>query len=147
MSYCRWSTDDFQCDLYVYYSVGDFYQIYVANNKVIYKEELPPRLDFPELDASEEERKGWADKFLARNKKISQMIEDGERVQIGLPYDGQSFECETEEEAISTLKMLKEAGYRFPDYVIEVIEEEKNGKLEVQEISGGSNSPDEEQSN
>lgn len=33
MSWCRWSTDSFRCDLYIYDSVGDFVSVNVAGRR------------------------------------------------------------------------------------------------------------------
>jgi hypothetical protein len=39
MSYCRWSTDNWKCDLYIYESVGDFWALHVAANRNVYTED------------------------------------------------------------------------------------------------------------
>ena len=37
MSYCRWSSDDFQCDVYVYESVAGGFVTHVAANRVVFR--------------------------------------------------------------------------------------------------------------
>lgn len=115
MSYCRFSCDDFQCDIYCYHSIGDFYQIYVAVNRPVYKEPLPAPVPF-----DSENLPAW----MERNDKVMKMVEVADRVDIGLSHDGESFECDTAEEAVDTLVMLRNAGYKFPDSVIEALMEE-----------------------
>jgi hypothetical protein len=34
MSYCRWSSDNYNCDLYCFEHVDGYYQTYVAGNRV-----------------------------------------------------------------------------------------------------------------
>jgi hypothetical protein len=40
MSYCRWSSNDFQCDVYVYEDVAGGWTTHVACNRVVYSEPL-----------------------------------------------------------------------------------------------------------
>lgn len=111
MSYCRWSTDDFQCDLYVYADVSGGWTIHVAGNRPVYKEPLPPPIPF-----TAETIRPW----MERDQIIHRMLEQAERVPIGLPYDGQSFN-DDRDGTVATLRMLKEAGYQFPHDIIDEI--------------------------
>jgi hypothetical protein len=45
-------------------------------------------------------------------------------VVIGLPHDGQTFDEATLQDAIERMKMLREVGYRVPQYAIDAMEEE-----------------------
>jgi hypothetical protein len=50
-------------------------------------------------------------------------------IPIGLPYDGETFLDDSLEEMLCTIKMLRDAGYRVPNSVIENIEDIlKNGE-------------------
>lgn len=117
MSYCRFSTDDFQCDLYVYSDAHGGYTIHVAKNRPKYKEELPPEVEFI---------KDNIDAWLDRHKKIMEMVEAADRETITLPHAGVSFYCLPKDAALERLAELKALGYRFPDYVIESITEEED---------------------
>jgi hypothetical protein len=114
VSFCRWSTDDFQCDLYCYESCYGGFQTEVAGNRVIYSEPLPPEVpfDWPGLE--------WR----SRHEKVMQMVKSAKCEPLGLPHDGESFNDETLEDFLARLLMLREAGYRFPDYVLERVREE-----------------------
>ncbi len=113
MSYCRWSSDDFQCDVYCYESSSG-YVTHVAGNKPVFKTELPPRVSVDKNTGA----------WLARHEKISKMLEEAEAVPIGLPYDGKYF-CDRDiDDFLNTLLMLKKAGYNVPDWVIEGVREE-----------------------
>lgn len=64
---------------------------------------------------------------LARQLLFQKLLDDetlNPRVDIGLPYDGKSFVDGGLEGFLSTLRMLKEAGYRLPGYLIADVEEE-----------------------
>ena len=75
MSYRRWSSDDFQCDVYVYESVAGGFVTHVAANRVVFKDELPALVPFePE----------YVDQFLARHNQVMAMVDAADRVLIGL---------------------------------------------------------------
>ncbi len=112
MAYCRWSTDDFQCDLYVYEHVHGGWAIHVASHRIIPQEPFPPALTI--------EDPGFVDRW----EKVRKILDEGEHVKIGLPFDGKSFYPQEKGETVEILKMLREAGYRFPERVIADIEEE-----------------------
>jgi hypothetical protein len=113
MSYCRWSTDDFQCDLYCFEHVDRYFQTYVAGRRLVYKEPLPPEVSFEDTEA-----------WIERHTKIMEMVSEGEHIPIGLPYDGEEFRDSTLEKMLNRIKELKKIGYIVPDFVIENIEEE-----------------------
>jgi hypothetical protein len=52
------------------------------------------------------------------------MVKSAKCEPLGLPHDGESFNDETLEDFLARLLMLREAGYRFPDYVLERVREE-----------------------
>lgn len=113
MSYCRLSTDDFKCDLYVYKSCDGYYSTNVASMRVVG--------EIPHVD-----QLGSAPYETIAAQYSAQMafLDTCARVKIGLPYDGQSFADDTLEELLARLLHLREVGYHFPDYVIERIQQE-----------------------
>jgi hypothetical protein len=62
--------------------------------------------------------------FLAAQRAQYKWLERAQRVKIGLPCDGQSFNDETLEEFLERVESLKATGYHVPDYVAETIREE-----------------------
>lgn len=112
MNYCRFSTDDFQCDIYCYEDASGGYATHVACNRVIFKDRLPDRVPFDNEHALE---------WVARHKKVIEMLKNADRVPIGLRYDGMSFWDGTEEELLARLIKLRDVGYRFPDSVLNVV--------------------------
>lgn len=122
MSYCRWSTDDFQCDLYCYEGNDDRYWTHVAGNRVHWKIELPP----PEIEnllfKNGRMNKTALNRHIKRTIHVGNLLNEEneginyERLPIGLAYDGQTFTDDTPEEFKDTLLLLKMTGYRFPDF-------------------------------
>jgi len=115
MSYCRWSSNDFQCDVYVYEDTCGGWTTHVANNRVVYAEPLPPPVPFDEDNM---------DAWLERHNKVTEMVHESERVPIGGPSDGQTFNDETAEACVARLEVLRSEGYIVPQYAIDVLREE-----------------------
>lgn len=95
MSYCRWSSDDFDCDVYAYEHCDGGWAVHVAGSRYVTKPKEP--FDFnvaPDL------------------------------VPIGLAFDGQTFREPSLQAFRDRMTVLRGAGYRFPDYVFEEIDEE-----------------------
>jgi len=123
MSYCRFSTDDYQCDVYCYESVGDFFAIHVAGSRYVYDEPLPPRIPF-----DQEHLKEW----IERDRVVMSMVSRARLEPIGLPHDGESFDEPTAAVAAERLEYLRDLGYRVPQGAIdalraEVSEDTSNG--------------------
>lgn len=118
MSYCRWSSDNFGCDLYVYEHVYGGYMVHVAANRPVGI--VPPLVPLEDVQA-------FADSW----KRQTDFLESCARHPIGLPHDGQNFHEGTLEGLRDRLLMLREVGYKFPDDVLleinDEIEEKKSG--------------------
>ncbi|MPV50138.1 hypothetical protein GCG21_08990 [Pseudactinotalea sp. HY160] len=129
MAYCRWSSDDYQCDLYVYDSdIGgqEILYIHVASKRVQYQSPLPEPVN-PDQDLE-----GW----LTRHRRVGQMLDEATSVPIGGPYDGQTFEFGPAGNghsgigqgelaaAISLVEELIAAGYRAPGHLLDALREE-----------------------
>jgi len=113
MSYCRWSSDNWRCDLYCYEDVNGGITTHVACNRIVG--------DVPEvpfiLDVS-------ADEFMKAHKKQMEFLDTAKREKIGLPYDGETFNDPDYESFLKRLLHLREVGYNFPDWVIEEVKED-----------------------
>ena len=118
MSYCRFSSDDFQSDVYVYDNTYGGITIHIANTKVIYKEPIPPNVEISEETMP---------LCCARIRKISKMVEHADHVPIGLSYDGETIYASSQEECAKILENLRKEGYRIPQYAIDELREEENG--------------------
>ena len=116
MSYCRFSSDDFQCDCYCYGESIGGYVIHVAGRRAIFKDPLPP----PIMLDKDNTQEWWA-----RHKKVSKMLEKAELRPLGLPHDGQTLHADTPGEAADTLEMLRKEGYRIRQYAIDELRKEE----------------------
>lgn len=115
MSYCRFSCNDYQCDLYCYEDVMGGWTTCVANSRYVFKEPLPPPEPF-----TPENTPAWH----KRDEKVMKMVHDAHTEPLGLPYDGQCFNDPTIEEFRSRVAHLIEVGYRVPEKLLERIDEE-----------------------
>ncbi len=106
MSYCRFSCDDYQCDVYVYEDVNGGYTTHVAKSRIVFNEPLP-------------EKASGVEDWIDRSLKVMKIVERSQRMIIGLPYDGRTFNDEDAEECAYRLISLKDAGYNVPQYAIE----------------------------
>lgn len=113
MSYCRFSSDDFQCDVYVYADCMGGYTTHVAGNRIVYKKPLPPPVPFEDVNA-----------YMKRDLKIMKMVDKASHVKIGLPCDGETYNDATPDECANRLESLKAMGYRVPQYAIDALREE-----------------------
>lgn len=114
MSYCRFSTDDFRCDIYCYESCSGGWDIHVAAVRHRLKN-LPPPVPFdPE----------HLDVWFERHQKVMKRISRAKRYPIGLPHDGKSFNEPTAEAAANRLIELKRIGYNVPQDAIDALLEE-----------------------
>lgn len=117
MSYCRFSSDDWKCDLYCYGDIGGGFTVHVAANRfVVDPPETPPwpqKAEGPEFEA-------WVKGHIEQ----SEAIRERPRKPIELPHAGESFYRLDIDTFLDTVKMLKSIGYRVPDWVIEEIEQE-----------------------
>ncbi len=116
MSFCRWSSMNFACDLYCYESSEGFVT-HVASSRVLG--------DIPKLDwsfFSNPKSEDSMEKFLKSQEEQLEFLDTAEREIIGLPSDGMTFVDETEEDFLNRLEMLKEQGYNFPEITKEDLE-------------------------
>jgi len=117
MSYCRWSSDDFGCDLYCYANVSGGFTTHVASNRVVGE---VPKVDWTPMY----KRDGDTNKFTAQMNAQSAWLKAAERRPIGLPHDGESSSDPDLPSFLARLEALRAIGYRFPDNVLDAVREE-----------------------
>lgn len=115
MSYCRWSSDDFQCDVYVYEDVSGGFTTHVAGNRLVYANPLPP-----EVPLDRDHFGAW----MERHQAVMKMADEATRVEISLPHAGESFNDPTAAACADRLESLRELGYVVPQYAIDALREE-----------------------
>ena len=124
MSYCRWSSDFGQCDVYVYADVSGGWTTHVAGRR--FKREPPESLkDMPVTNGEE---------FIALHKAESAwrktyenedgFLPDSEYIDLPEPFAGDSFNHATPEECADHLEEIRSAGFNVPQYAIDLLREE-----------------------
>lgn len=113
MSYCRFSSMDFKCDLYIYES-DEGVAVNVTANRVVG--------DVPSID--------WSDSETLYETYSAQMefMKTAERRPIGGNYDGMSWYGLSHVEAAELVSVLGASGYIFPEGLIEDLLEDQDEK-------------------
>lgn len=109
MSYCRWSSDNFKSDVYVYADIGGGYTTHVAGRRVVG--------DVPPVDYQGE---NWA----AARKAQSEFLHAADHVDIDHPDAGKTFHDADLESLLGRMEYLRGQGFHVPDYVFDTIREE-----------------------
>lgn len=126
MSYCRFSSDIYRSDVYVYES-NSGWEVYVASRKLAV--EVPDKLDAMPCSTPQE----WVAVSLAAHAwRRSLEDESGDipdRLWVSLgelgEEAGQSYVTDSPGECAELLRQLQAKGFRIPDGVIDVLEEEE----------------------
>lgn len=114
MSYCRWSSNDFDCDLYIYESDAGF-QVRVASGRHdIDRSLLPPPVSYADDPG------GW----FARGTAVTELVRGATVVPIGLPHDGESHTFDTAGECADFVERLAAVGYHVPADVVDALRED-----------------------
>lgn len=115
MSYCRWSSDAHQSDVYVFYSGDPEYTIMVAENRHV--SSAPRPLEVP-LQG------GNVEAFMEANQQLAEWAASSELIPLGLPHDGDVFTYTSASETVEQLLLLRSMGYYVPQFAIEVLNQE-----------------------
>ena len=117
MAYCRWSSDDFTCDVYVYEDVNGGFTCHIAESR--YVGDIPKVGPIPR-PFTEDEGRAW----IAARKAQSAWLSDAAHCPIELPHAGDTIRTETAEEMADELVRLKGLGYHVSSYAIDALREE-----------------------
>ena len=112
MSYCRWSSDGFMCDVYVYES-EHAYVCHVAGNRLASK---APRYWWPGITDVE---------FREAYEAHREHMDTVKRIPIEHPAAGETYEYNEPGEMAETLSTLKRDGFQVPQYAIDALHEEQ----------------------
>jgi len=116
MSYCRWSSSNWSCDLYVYEDAHGGWTIHVAGNRVVGE---VPKVEWP-VDQSPEA----VARFGEGHRAQMAFLETAEREPILLPFAGKTFNLPTAAACADKIEALVRLGYHVPAYVVLVLREE-----------------------
>lgn len=141
MSYCRFSSMNFMCDVYVYEDVYGGWTTHVAGNRCI----IPPipRIPWswlPKMGRYDHATRSvvypnrfiaalawvWLRVIMASDRLQSWSLRMIPRRAIGLPFDGGCFNDATAGACATRLIALRRLGYKVPDYAITALVEESS---------------------
>lgn len=114
MSYARFSSDDYQCDVYVYES-DNAWVTHTAMRRYVLDGLLPPKVPFDEAHMQA---------FVERSAKMSAIVEHARQTLIELPDAGESFRDPTPLACAERLERLKALGFRVPQHAIDTLRDE-----------------------
>lgn len=117
MAYCRWSSDNWNCDLYCYEDVSGGFTIHIAGRRRI--GEIPS-------DRWEDFMSGriGAEEFAKLHREQLDVADNLPLIHIDLPHAGECFNEASLEEFKNRLLYLRGLGYNFPDHVLDQIDQE-----------------------
>jgi hypothetical protein len=105
---CKWSSDNYRCDLLVHTCGDDGWLTHVHNTR--YAGPIPAVDD----DAV-------AVEWVEQSNRRMEALTGTERVRIHGFCDGASFHDATTEALAARLVMLQSGGYRFPDWLLDAV--------------------------
>lgn len=119
MSICRFSSDDFRCDVYCYESEEGFC-VAVAGVRRVADEPMPP-LPPRWWERAADQMNELCALFRAR----SAWIDSATRIPLGLEHDGAFFILPDAGSTAQLLETLRAEGYRVPPYAIDILRGEE----------------------
>lgn len=124
MSYCRFSSDDFRSDVYIYADSGGGYTTHVASHR--YDGEIPSV-------ASAFGEPFNVNRAVELFKEQSDFIQSATMTKIGGQFDGQTFSDPTLGTLLARMNELAAAGYRVPADAFAAVEAEieEEGSLDA----------------
>ena len=121
MSYARFSSDDWQCDVYVWADVDGSWRTLVAGRRFVFNQ--LPDLGPPPLESDEAFRAWWD-----RGQRVMDMRGDeahGHWLELPEPDGGCDYRHDTPGECADNLERLRSAGFNVPQYAIAALRREK----------------------
>ena len=122
MSYCRWSSMDYTCDVYAYGSQFG-YEIHLARGRRMGPQPYNPSYEFYSGNMS-------MDEFMPLYEIWNDSIKNSPVVHMDLPFENESFTLGDIEDFYDKLIELREVGYNFPDHVLDEVREEMEEERE-----------------
>lgn len=121
MSYCRFSSDNYRSDVYVY-AVEDGVNIHVAGRRLARPGEVPAAPELADLDPDDA---AACQRFADAINAQAQHLQSAVMVAIGLPHAGDCYCVETPGQAAAFLRELSALGYHVPAGVADALELEQ----------------------
>ena len=118
MSYCRWSSMKWSCDVYVYADTSGGWTTNVAANRRVGLDTLPVDPSFREIETLGSEE--WQRRYRAHRDALDALPLEP----IGLEHDGEFFSDSTPDDCADRLHDLRRLGYKVPQYAIDALRQE-----------------------
>jgi hypothetical protein len=126
MSYCRFSSNNFKSDIYLYDS-NQGLCLHIAANRIVGE---PPAYNLMMVSKLNDYKEGSAeyksilDEFMAAQKAHNDFMETVKREYINFEHAGQTFYFSEANECAEFLRQLIALGYHVPEGVIEAVIED-----------------------
>ena len=126
MAYVRFSSDDFQSTVYLYYSVNECYTLHIANHLLTLtdrqKEFLGPPVRLQDYESTD----NFYDDYLDRRVRLQNILSTSNpRSPFDHPLAGKTLNFDEPGAAADALEELKAGGAHIPDGVVETLREEQ----------------------
>lgn len=122
MSYCRFSSDNYKSDVYVY--ITDYgYCIELASGRIIAEVLPPPSRELP------------LQEWMLLHKERSLFLFNAPREEIDLPHAGEKLFFSTLRILYDELLMLRTMGYRVPQSALDAIQKDMEKEDERERLS------------
>ncbi len=133
MSYCRWSSDDWQCDVYVYEDASGGWTCHVANRRHVFDDTYPGEFGFPRLVQGSPGYhlawQGWFANHSACHRWMDKHMDDESRwldlSQVSPKYAGTHHNLGSPGDMALLLVAMKADGLLVPQYAIDALVEEQ----------------------
>jgi hypothetical protein len=113
VSYCRWSSDDYQSDLYIYESTTG-YEVHIAGRRILYSKKLPDWVPF----TPENIQNGT---WQQRQEEVEKLLYSSEKQDIEFKHAGKCYTFPDGKSCADFVKELISLGYNVPNGVVEAL--------------------------
>lgn len=124
VSFCRWSSDDFQCDAYVWADVTGGFRTEIAGRRPIIDRAALPTVPSPD-DPDFGDR--FVERHVALNAQLDAAHEANSYIDLPEPDGGRSYWHDSAAECAANLRRLQAAGFNIPDEAIAALDEDGLG--------------------
>lgn len=134
MSYCRWSSDDYTCDAYVWADCDGGWRTEIASRRRVWHIKLPPRVTLPVGAAHSPERSAWAEAWASRSSVMAALVDNESNwswLDLSEPEGGRSYWHDTPSETADNLERLRNLGVTVPQGAIDALREEATTPTEA----------------
>ena len=120
MAYCRWSSDFYECDVYVYESVGDYWATHVAGRRR--KAKCPDEIKKMPTTTPKE----WVAQHSAMMDWLAEQPDDDDAWDaLQGPHAGESYRDATPGDCAARLEEIRASGLNVPQYAIDELRAEQ----------------------